>query len=85
LASFNLALGAAEQPVTLSNVDTFTYFLIQEPGCPEFFEYAGSNYDNGVLSITLNHFILDGGLCPAGPIEYLGGGLQFDVFRAQKS
>jgi len=81
LDAFNATLGAGET-VSLPNLNVVTYFLIQEPACPEYFTYAGNSYSNGVLVITANLFILDGAVCPADII--LPGGLRYDIFSANK-
>ncbi len=67
---------------TFADLGSYTYFLIPAPYCPEYLEYAGSSYNNGHLSITVNHFIDRGVLCPANAISLLDG--YYDVYRANK-
>ena len=41
--------------VSLSDLDTYTYFFIRDPGCPDYFDYSDHSYDNNLLAITLDH------------------------------
>lgn len=47
------------------NLETQTYLLIKGPSCPDYYEYSGYQYSPPVISIEMNHFILDGVACPA--------------------
>jgi hypothetical protein len=79
LNAFNATLGAGEQPVTLDNLDTYTYFLVQEPACPESYVYTGNSYNNGVLVITADFFFLEDVACANEVTSW-----QYDIFRANK-
>jgi hypothetical protein len=55
VSAFDSVLDSGEQK-TFNDLDVFTYFLIATPACPEYFEYGSKKYNNGILSITANHF-----------------------------
>ena len=65
--------------ISLFDLDTYTYFFIRAPVCPDYFEYSHHNYSNNQLTITLDHFHEAGIVCSAEYVElYL-------VFRAKKT
>jgi hypothetical protein len=68
-----------DEYISLTDLDTYTYFFIRDPGCPDYFEYSKHSYNNNVLTITLDHFHEPDVVCPAVINElYL-------VFKARKS
>jgi serpin B len=67
-----------DEYVSLDNLDTYTYFFIRDPGCPDYFDYSDHSYSNNVLTITLDRFHEPNVECPAEYVElYL-------VFKARK-
>jgi hypothetical protein len=69
----------ADEYISLTDLDTYTYFFIRDPGCPDYFEYSKHSYSNNVLTIALDHFHEPNVVCPAVINElYL-------VFKARKS
>jgi hypothetical protein len=79
LDTFNQTLTESEQ-VLLDDLDTYTYFFIRSPGCPDYFEYATHNYNYVIdmLTITVDHIHFSGVSCKKS-IEEL-----FLVFKANK-
>lgn len=68
-----------DEYVYLNDLDTYTYFFIRDPGCPDYFDYSHHNYSDNLLTITLDHFHEPNVVCPAVIQElYL-------VFKANKS
>jgi hypothetical protein len=68
-----------DEYISLTDLDTYTYFFIRDPGCPDYFEYSKHSYSNNVLTITLDHFHEPDVVCPAA-INKL-----YLVFKARKS
>lgn len=68
-----------DEYILINDLDTYTYFFILDPGCPDFFDYSHHSYNNNMLIITLDHFHETGVACAAMYSElYL-------VFKAPKS
>ena len=68
-----------DEYISLTDLDTYTYFFIKDPGCPDYFEYSKHSYSNNVLTITFDHLHEPDIVCPAWIDElYL-------VFKARKS
>ena len=64
--------------ISLFDLDTYTYFFIRDPGCPDYFDDSHHKYSNNQLTITLDHFHEPNIVCPAEYVElYL-------VFKARK-
>jgi hypothetical protein len=78
LDAFNHTLDVNEQ-VFFTDLNTSTYFLIRDPGCPDYFYYSHHIYSNNVLTINLDHFHEPNVVCPA-VIEEL-----YIVFKANKN
>ena len=68
-----------DEYISLNDLDTYTYFFIRDPGCPDYFVYSNHSYNNNMLTITLDHFHKPNVVCPA-VIEEL-----YLVFKAKKS
>jgi len=69
----------ADEYISLTDLDTYTYFFIRDPGCPDYFDYSQHIYSNNLLTIRLDHFHEPNVVCPAVINElYL-------VFKARKS
>ncbi len=64
LDAFNLIVDPSEVLV-LPDLLTHSYFLIQLPACPDFFEFVDIDYSNGTLTITVNQFTLAALVCTA--------------------
>ena len=75
LNSFNQTFGLN---VLLSDLDSYTYFFFLGPFCPEYFEYAGNSYDNGIMTIVMNHFRVSNVACMASLNEF------YYVYKAHK-
>jgi serpin B len=67
-----------DEYVSLNDLDTYTYFFIRDPGCPDYFDYSDHSYSNNVLTITLDHFHEPNVECPAVI------GQLYLVFKAKK-
>ena len=78
LDTFNQTLTANEQ-ISLADLDTYTYFFLTDPGCPDFFDYSNHSYNSDMLTITLDHFHQPNVGC-ADVLEEL-----FVVFKAIKT
>jgi hypothetical protein len=68
-----------DEYISLSDLDTYTYFFIRDPGCPDYFVYSHHSYSDNLLTITIHHFHQPDVLCPA-VTEAL-----YLVFKANKS
>ncbi|GMR18558.1 MAG: hypothetical protein BMS9Abin33_0977 [Gammaproteobacteria bacterium] len=64
LDAFNLIIDPSEV-LLLPDLLTHSYFLIQLPACPDFFEFVDIDYSNGTLTITVNQFTLAALVCTA--------------------
>lgn len=78
LDAFNQTLAADEQ-ISLTDLDTYTYYVIRDPGCPDYFDYSNHSYNNNLLTITLDHFHVPNVVC-LSIIEEL-----YLVFKAKKN
>lgn len=67
-----------DEYISLNDLDTSTYFFIKVPGCPNFYDYADHSYNNGNLTITLDHFYEPDIACTANIYEL------YIVFKAGK-
>jgi hypothetical protein len=76
LNAFNQTVSLHER-VILDNLQIYTYFFMRAPSCPEFFEYVSHSYEEGTLTIVLNHFTVRRA-CPLIMVE------TYYVFRARK-
>lgn len=67
-----------DEYISLADLDTWTYFFIRDPGCPDYFEYEENSYGDSSLTITLYRFHQPDVACAATYMElYL-------VFKARK-
>ncbi len=65
--------------ISLPDLETYTYFFIRDPVCPDYFDYSHHDYSDNQLTITLDHFHERDIECPAEYIE------SYLVFKAAKS
>jgi len=64
LADFNSLVDGSEQ-VSLSNLNSITYFLFRGPFCSEYFQYYDHSYTGGTLTIRLAHYRKENIACTA--------------------
>jgi hypothetical protein len=79
LISYNL-VGLTSYLTSINDLNTYSYFLIEDVQCPEYTEYFVESYENSTLTIGMHIFILSNEPCPA-----LVGLASYSVYKALKA
>jgi hypothetical protein len=65
---------------TITDLNSYSYFIIQDAACPEYYKYLGDSYQSGLLTISLNLFTRDNYSCP----EFVGVN-SYGIYKAMKA